>query len=477
MGAPSPAAVAENDKPGTPGWRIRRVGADHEIEGYADRVSVLPGESFQLYVSTTTRGYKVESFRIGWYGGTEARKVWESPHLTGAQQAAPTIDGTTRTVTAPWKPSITVDTTGWPEGSYLLKLDADSGAQRYVPITVRTANTAGKVVVLNATTTWQAYNLWGGYDLYEGPYGYASRSKAVSFDRPYDLNGAVKFMAYEQPAVSLAEKFGIPLAYETDNDLHAHPHLLDWAKALAVLGHDEYWSTAMRKEADQARDSGVNIAFLGANEVNRHIRFQSTPLGKDRLVVCYKDSNDPIGHTDPSEITIDWRYAAKPWPESEITGTFYECNPVSAPYVVWDDKNWLLAGTGARRGTSFPGMVGPEYDRINPAVRTPHPIEALSHSPLRCGNGSSFADSSYYTVPSGAGVFTAGTMRWVCAMTGSDCGHGVNAAAKAFVDTVTETLLRAMAEGPVGILHPALDNLSQIHPYQGYSVQPGTDLN
>src|SRR5260370_1365218 len=170
-GTPSAAAVAENDKPGTPGWRIRRVGADHDIEGYADRVSVLPGESFQLYVSTTTRGYKVESFRIGWYGGTEARKVWESPHLTGAQQAAATIDGTTRTVTARWKPSITVDTTGWPEGSYLLKLDADSGAQRYVPITVRTADTAGKVVVLNATTTWQAYNLWGGYDLYEGPYG------------------------------------------------------------------------------------------------------------------------------------------------------------------------------------------------------------------------------------------------------------------------------------------------------------------
>ncbi len=32
-----------------------------------------------------------------------------------------------------WGVSLTVPTDGWPEGSYLFRLDAHSGAQRYVP--------------------------------------------------------------------------------------------------------------------------------------------------------------------------------------------------------------------------------------------------------------------------------------------------------------------------------------------------------
>ncbi|MCW2883931.1 MAG: uncharacterized protein JWL58_793 [Streptosporangiaceae bacterium] len=475
--APGAATVAENAKPGTPDWRVHKVGAEHEMEGYTDHVSVLPGESFQLFVSTTAKGYRVQAFRTGWYGGTQAREVWASQHLTGTVQAPPRIEAVTRTVTAPWKASATVSTQGWPEGSYLLRLSSDSGAQRYVPITVRSASTAGKVVVLNGTTTWQAYNLWGGYSLYDGIGGYGNRSRAVAFDRPYDLDGAVKYMAYEQPAIVLAEKLGLPLAYETDNDLHADPSLLRGAKALAVLGHDEYWSTAMRDQVTTSRDAGVNVAFLGANEVNRHIRFGATRLGENRLVICYKDLDDPIGAKDPAEITIDWRLARKPRPESDLTGVFYECNPVEADYVVYRPDNWLLAGTGVRKGQRFPGMVGPEYDRVNPIVKTPRPIEVVAHSPVRCGNADSYADSAYYTVPSGAGVFAVGTMRWVCAMRGARCGHGVNDAAKRFVDKVTENVLRAMAEGPVGTLHPARDNVDRVKPYHGYPTFPGEDRN
>ena len=77
----------------------------------------------------------------------------------------------TSTVTTDWGASVTVPTDGWPAGSYLLRLDAHSGAQRYVPLTVRSSDTAGKVVLKNCVATWQAYNTWGGYDLYKGPDG------------------------------------------------------------------------------------------------------------------------------------------------------------------------------------------------------------------------------------------------------------------------------------------------------------------
>ena len=104
---------------------------------------------------------------------------------------------------------------------------------------------------------------------------------------------------------------------------------------------------------------------------------------------------------------------------------FYECNPVSAPWVVYDPSSWIFAGTGAYRGERFAGMAGPEYDRLNPAVPFPRPMQVLAHSPLTCDGFSTFSDSVYYTVASGAGVFASGTMRWVCAMRGPHCGHGL----------------------------------------------------
>ncbi len=476
--AARPFAVAENQKRGTGDWRVRRLAAPAAIEGFADRVSVLPGQPFRLFVSTTSRSWRVEAFRMGWYHGAQARRVWMSGRVDGHPQRGPVISAGTNMVSAPWQPSLTVQTAGWPAGSYLLRLDAASGAQRFVPVTVRSASTAGAVVLINDVTTWQAYNLWGGYDLYTGPGGFADRAREVSFDRPYDGNsydnGAEWFMSFDQPAVALAEKTGVPLAYETDVDLNQDPGLLRGARAVISLGHDEYYSAAMRDRLTAARDAGTNVAFLGANAVFRHIRFGSSPLGPDRVVICYKvASEDPLFRVDKSATTQDWREPPDPRPESVLTGVFYECNPVSDPYVVYDPQNWIFAGTGARKGEAFAGMVGPEYDRVNLAVAVPQPIEVLAHSPLTCDGVSSYADSAYYTVRGGAGVFASGTMRWVCAMKGPACGHGVSSAAQRFVDVATTKLLRAFAAGPAGLAHPARHNLARVHEASGFSGSAG----
>jgi hypothetical protein len=168
----------------------------------------------------------------------------------------------------------------------------------------------------------------------------------------------------------------------------------------------------------------------------------------------------------PSLTTQDWRDPPDPRPESVITGGFYECNPVSDPYVVYAPSSWIFAGTGVRKGTSFPDLVGVEYDRVNPSVPFPRPLEVIAHSPVVCGGTASHADTSYYTVPSGAGVLDVGTMRWVCALTDT-CGQGVNQAAEAFTDVATANILRAFAAGPAGRAHPAQDNLAGLHLSRG----------
>ena len=136
------------------------------------------------------------------------------------------------------------------------------------------------------------------------------------------------------------------------------------------LGHDEYYSAAMRDRLMAARDAGTNIAFLGANAMFRHIRFGSSPLGADRVVICYKvASEDPLFGVGNSATTQDWRDPPDPRPESVLTGVFYECNPVSDPYVVYDPANWIFAGTGARKGEAFAwhGRTGVRPGRLRRA--------------------------------------------------------------------------------------------------------------
>jgi hypothetical protein len=467
--------VSENELPGDPNWPIRSLGAPDAMIGYAGQYSVLPGEPITLYASTTARSFTVNAYRMGWYRGDLARLLWQSATVPGRQQSPATVTADTNTVQTDWGPSLTIPTDDWPEGSYLLRMDAESGAQRYVPITVRSATTAGKVVLKNATETWQAYNTWGGYDLYNGPGGladYDNRSLAVSLDRPFDMDGAFMFLAHDRPLIQLAERLGLPLAYVTSMEIATEPHLLDGASALFSLGHDEYWSPPERANVTAARDAGVNIAFLGANCMFRRTRLASTSLGGQRLVICYKTSymQDPMYGKDNALVTSDWREPPDPDPESSLIGTLYESYPTNADYVVATPDAWMFAGTGVQKGTSFPGLVGIEYDRVNPDSPVERPIQVLSHSPLTCRGVNSYSDSAYYTHASGAGVFNAGTMRWVGSFTPGAfgiAGFGVNQRGSAFVKRVSANLLRAFADGPAADKYPAQDNLDSMQEWPG----------
>src|SRR5205085_6733764 len=100
----------------------------------------------------------------------------------------------------------------------------------------------------------------------------------------------------------------------------------------------------MRTGAQRARDQGVNLAFLGANAIFRHIRFEGSDLGPDRRVIDYKSATeDPTA--DTNEKTVDWRAPPLNHPENSLIGQQYECNPVSADMVVFDASSWLLNGT------------------------------------------------------------------------------------------------------------------------------------
>lgn len=450
----------ENSKPGTTEWMIpddRAMWA--KIEGFLDTTSIDVGGSTVLKSSTRAKTWTVSAYRIGWYGGTGGRLIWKSEPLPGVNQPKPQQVAATKTWSAPWAPSVTItaDET-WPPGQYLLKLESDDGGETFVPLVIRDDKSTSDLLMQSAVTTWQAYNGWGGASIYTGTSG---RADVVSFDRPYTGNGSGEFLGREREFIAFVERHGYDVSYWTNIDLHQRGELAKNHRGIIIPGHDEYYTVEMRKNLEAARDAGINIGFFGANNVYRRIRLEDSATGQARLEVNYRDANrDPLNGKDPERVTTSFRESPAANPESTLTGSYYECNPVEADWVVGDASIWMFEGSQFKNGDRVPKMVGNEYDRVTPSAPTPANIQVLAHSPVTCKGKSSFADTTWYTVPSGAGVLTAATFGWSPRLLEA-CPATPPSTPICKLQKVTQNILDAFSKGPAGIPHPSVSNLAK----------------
>lgn len=449
----------ENAKPGTTSWQLTRPASDHQIEGYASAVSIQTGGSVDLYVSTTSPTWNVQTFRMGYYGGAQGRLVWSDSNLPGSVQPACSIQQPNRMVECNWDNPLSVSTFAWPPGDYLFKLTSASGWQSYIPLTLRDDTSHSTYLINNSVTTWQAYNTYGGYDLYEGSNGALStRASWVSFDRPYVLgNGGGDFVGLELPMISMMESHNLDVSYTTDVDVAQNPAILLQHKAFISLGHDEYYSSSMFNGLTTARNQGINLIFLGANAVYRHIRLQSSPLGPDRVEVDYKNPQaDPLNGVDDADVTPwAWRDPPNNRPESTLLGEMWQCNPVRANFVVTDAGSWIFSNSGLVNGSQIAGIVGPEYDHFSAGQPNPGDVTVVARSPVDCNGFHSTSDMTYYSNPgSQAGVWDTGTIDWV----GSVAMSCPSCAPPNPVTWITGNVLAAFGTGPAGLIHPSVAN-------------------
>src|SRR5207249_1659914 len=73
------------------------------------------------------------------------------------------------------------------------------------------------------------------------------------------------FTHWDPPFIAWVESHGYRVDYCTDLDLHEDPSLLAPYRLLLSVGHDEYWSDAMRAHAEQFVANGGNLAFFSGN--------------------------------------------------------------------------------------------------------------------------------------------------------------------------------------------------------------------
>src|SRR5881628_2937608 len=355
--------VLENQQPGSTNW-LWSLPADDtngQIKGYASATSVKQNESITLYVTVNpAQTYTIDFYRRGWYAGLGGRLRLHVGPLGGVQQPPCDSDPTTGLIACNWAPSYTVTIpSDWTSGVYAALLTNAQGYQNYVMFVVRDDRPAPFLYQWSVATD-QAYNNYPndgrtGKSLYTyNSYGAKTvsgdtRAVKVSFDRPFLGLGVGGFFAWEIYFVRWLERSGYDVTYSTDIDTHANGGELKRHKAFLSVGHDEYWSKEMFDAAEAARDTGVNLAFFGADAVAWQVRFEPSVVGvANRVMVCYRDA--ALDSVQGPTTTTEWRFPPVNRPEQTLMGVQYISQLLNTDYVVTNSSHWVYAGTGFKDG-------------------------------------------------------------------------------------------------------------------------------
>nr|QIO32460.1 DUF4082 domain-containing protein [Bradyrhizobium sp. 1(2017)] len=456
--------VLENQKPGNPQseWDIVGAGSSN-IEGFATDISVNRGNRVDFKINTNSSNYRIDIYRLGYYGGMGARKVTTIQH-TGVQNqptalrdaATGLVDAGNWSVSASW--DIPADAVS---GVYIAKLvrqDGTAGAN-HIPFIVRDDSSTSDVIFQTSDTTWQAYNGWGGANFYggNGPatgQG-AGRAYAVSYNRPIATRGNVGTYAgpqdylfgAEYSAIYWLEQNGYDVSYMSGVDADRYGSLLLNHQLYLDVGHDEYWSGQQRANVQAARDAGVNLAFWSGNEMYWRTRWGnsiSSDAAAYRTLISYKETWSPGASIDPSD---QWTGTFRDprlsppavgggIPENALIGQMFQVDDVGqgsglqSITIPYDDANlrfWRNTSVAnlqpGQTATLTKNYLGYEWDEAPDNGFDPAGLVRLSSTTIpvntylldygnTTGPGVSTHNLTLYRAPSGALVFGAGTVYW-----------------------------------------------------------------
>ena len=413
----------ENRRAGSNSWSLDETAVPyHRIEGFASEVSLLPGQKAHFHISTVPAArYRIELYRLGWYRGAGARFLACIPagchrDRKGKPRRHPRPAPGTGLVRAAWP---VTDTFRFSRravsGYFLARLVLTSGRARgevtYIPLILRALpSRRSKILVQASVNTWQAFNNWGGKSLFAFNSTSQVGANHVSFSRP---TGAP--FQWEMGLLRFLEREGYDVSYTTDVDTNRNPGELRRHRLVISSGYGEFWSKGMRDAFEAARDSGTNLAFIGASIGDTQIRYEN----RRRTIVEYFDARkDPV--RDPARKTVRFRDLVPPRPECELTGIAYQGgrrNLKDPPrsYVV----NPAALGDAWFRGTGFtatstlPDSVGDHWDSIQPGCAVPPLTVLFSYRGLGADGKPTSAEVVRYTAPSGARVFSTGSLQFV----------------------------------------------------------------
>lgn len=375
----------------------------HVLEGYASKTSVnYKNDVIDLYIKSPGT-YDLEVFRMGWYAGRGARRVYQRLQIAAQPQPSciPASDST-GLIECHWFPIspslnpgsfLSYFSDGPVSGYYVAKLSYPSRdapqSQAYIIFVVREDDLARTFLMNSAVSTYQAYNDWGGHSLY------SAGTTQVSFDRPYFKNqglghfvdltvqypgdeGVFPGTGFEYLMVRFLER-GPPQANATDIELHTNQNLLTAPnrKAFLSVGHDEYWSKPMHDNLRLARNAGKHIAFFSGNSmfwITNVLPIADDPIRRaNRIIETHKD-----GYPQTPWLWQNCAQPAGPYNAPRCLDTFEESEQTLVGSIstdglydrgdfvfnTGDTNHWIVSGSGLVNGSRLPGIIGYEAQTV-----------------------------------------------------------------------------------------------------------------
>jgi hypothetical protein len=462
---PANAIVAENCQTGNDSseWDVKTGdGGDLTIQGFATDISVNQGSTVFFKINTPAHAYTIDIYRIGYYSGMGARKVASiTPSATLPQtQPACLLDANTGLtdcgnwgISASWPVPATATS-----GVYFAHLiRKDTGGDSHIVFVVRNDSSHSAILYQTSDETWQAYNYYGSGSLYgqaSPSFDLTGRSFKVSYNRPFLTRGFAQewdtwLFGPEFPMIQWLEQNGYDVTYFTGVDAARSGLLIQNHKIFMDSGHDEYWSAPRRSSVQAARDAGVNLAFFSGNTMFWKTRWENSIDGTNtpnRTLVCYKETLafGVLDPKDPPTSTGTWRdptYSSPAdgaKPENALLGSLFMVNGPGSDNngslttkVPSDDgkmrfwRNTSVASLAPNSSYTLPtGSLGYEWDMDVDNGFRPAGAFHLSTSTYTLtsdllldygatyGAGVGTHHLMLYRAPSGALVFSAGTINW-----------------------------------------------------------------
>ena len=462
---PANAIVAENCLTGNDSseWDVKtHDGGDTTIQGFATDISVNRGSTVFFKINTPAKNYTINIYRVGYYGGMGARKVATispSAPLPQSQPACITdsstglIDCGNWGVSASWAVPATATS-----GVYFAHLvRSDTGGDSHIVFVVRNDSSHSSILYQTSDETWQAYNYYGSGSLYGAgspAFDLGSRSYKVSYNRPFLTRGFAQewdswLFGPEFPMIQWLEQNGYDVTYFTGVDGARNGSLIQNHKIYMDSGHDEYWSGPRRANVQAARDAGVNLAFFTGNGIFWKTRWENSIDGTNtpnRTLVCYKETLafGKLDPNDPPTSTGTWRDptfgppADGYKPENALLGSLFMVNGIgpdndgsltmkvpSADGKMRFWRNTAVATLAPNATYTLPtGSLGFEWDMDVDNGFRPAGAFHLSTSTYTLtsdllldygatyGAGVGTHHLMLYRAPSGALVFSSGTINW-----------------------------------------------------------------
>ena len=376
------------------------------VEGYPRRQSYEPGDTVEVCCSSRAARFGATVVRVG----ASRVPVWHEADIVGAERVVPpdaSVNGCDWPVTF----TIPVDPE-WRSGFYEVELRAHGvdgpEAMSHTFFVVRAApGAAAPALLVLATNTYNAYNMWGGTCLYRG-------ATTLSFQRPIDRGFVTRPDAgydgrnasidpagdpthrhlldylqlhryplwcvssgwhnWERRFAHWAETAGFAVDFAVSSDLENRPEIVDSYALVLSVGHDEYWSWEMRDCIDAYVAAGGNHAIFSGNTCFWQVRLTND----GQTMTCFKGqvSSDPVlGTGDDRLRTSFWSDPAIGRPETYTTGLTFTrggyarvgaATPRSSgAFTVQRPDHWAFAGTDLRYGDALglgSYIVGYEVD-------------------------------------------------------------------------------------------------------------------